>query len=136
MLGGVVYSILAGFFKRCPAFVRVLAIVFRHSVLLGKSLNGAQIDFAFLNGIIANKAAVFQCICIIICGLLVCSNVYSLFGGAVGVEQGIQIALRRAARRTEFLDALGGKLFKILVAVVSLLQRLVEICCVQLRRRN
>lgn len=49
-----------GLFKRCPAFVRVLAIVLRHSVLLGKSLNGAQIDFAFLNGIIANKAAVFS----------------------------------------------------------------------------
>ena len=136
MLGGVVYSLFAGFFKRCPAFFRVFAAVFRHSVLLGKCLNGAQIDLAFLNGIIANKPDVFQRICIIICGLLVCSNVYALFGGAIGVEQRIEIALRSAARRTEFLDAWGGKLFKILVAVVSLLQRLVEICCVQLRRRN
>ena len=135
---GIVYSILAGFFKRCPAFVRVLAVVFRHGILFGKCLNGAQIDFAFLNGIIANKAAVFQRICIIICGLLVCSNVYVLFGGAVGVEQGIQIALRRAARRTEFLDAGRSEaVVQILVAIiVVLLQRLIEIRCVHLRPRN
>ena len=88
----------AGGFKCCPAFSRVLAAVFRHGILFGKCLNGTQIDLAFLNGIFANKTAVFQRICIIICGLFVCSNVYVLFGGAVGVEQGVKIALRRASR--------------------------------------
>ena len=125
----------AGLHKRLPAVLGVLAVVLGHGIDLGQRLNGAQVDFGFIHLIVENQRVVFQRICIIICGLPVRSNVYAC-GRTVGVEQSIEIVLRFAAYCTESLCAGNSTVFKILLAVIILLQRLVEIRCVQLRCRN
>ena len=124
-----------GGFKCCPAFLRVLAAVFRHGIPFGKCLNGAQIDFGFIHLIVENQRVVFQRIRIIICGLLVRSSVYAC-GRTVGVEQSIEIVLCFAAYCAESLRTGNSTVFKILLAVIILLQRLIEIRCVQLRGGN
>ena len=95
MVRGIVYSSLAGIFKRCPAFVRVLAAVFRHGILFGKCLNGAQIDFAFLNGIFAYKLAIPKIGCKLVCLVLICRKVFSeICCAGCFVEQQIKVVLR------------------------------------------